>query len=236
MMCFTSPWTLLKPLREHLLHQNEPSRKGEKAGVGGGALGPDTTGAATRDCTARQRYAHVREGHCSQSGLSGGLGQTWTVAPARAVAVAGQQARAGLRRTVSERNNAGERQATPGNDKNRHRLAPSGLAAAGRARKSTRTGTNTRRPAPRLLPKPADRMIETPSPLRRRIQTVYKRPWSGGKLAPSRPAQNFTFLESKSDQRRFRALAATLNCLAGGRPDLLFASTCIWQEYGTAPQ
>ena len=39
------------PVCGHLLHNYEPSRKDEKAGVGGGALGPDTTGAATRDRT-----------------------------------------------------------------------------------------------------------------------------------------------------------------------------------------
>ena len=43
-----------KPLRGHLLHQWKPPRRGEK-GVGGGTLGPDTTGAATRDCTAAMR-------------------------------------------------------------------------------------------------------------------------------------------------------------------------------------
>ena len=37
-----------------MLHQQEPSWQGEKAGVDGGALGPDTTG-ATRDCTAALR-------------------------------------------------------------------------------------------------------------------------------------------------------------------------------------
>ena len=38
-------------LRGHLLHL-KPSRKDEKAGVRGG---PDTAGAATRDCTAAMR-------------------------------------------------------------------------------------------------------------------------------------------------------------------------------------
>ena len=55
MQCRVTPWMCAKQLRGHLLHQKWPSRKGEKAGMGGSALGTDTTGAATRDCTAAMR-------------------------------------------------------------------------------------------------------------------------------------------------------------------------------------
>ena len=54
-MYLKRPLALWKPQRGHLLHQYEPSWNAEKAEVGGGALGPDTTGAATRDCTAATR-------------------------------------------------------------------------------------------------------------------------------------------------------------------------------------
>ena len=47
--------TLEAPARAFLLHQYAPPWNGEKAEVGGGALGPDTTRAAIRDCTAAMR-------------------------------------------------------------------------------------------------------------------------------------------------------------------------------------
>ena len=43
--------------RGHMLHQLEPSWKGENARVGGGALEPDTTGSATPDCTTAMARA-----------------------------------------------------------------------------------------------------------------------------------------------------------------------------------
>ena len=53
------PLGAVKTLRGHLLHQYEPSWNAEKAEVGGGAMGSDTTGVATRESTAAMR-AHAK--------------------------------------------------------------------------------------------------------------------------------------------------------------------------------